>query len=73
MATRAPFLTTRNDTVVRVPPAPTAEDDKQLMRTTVRKLAESYLARPPLLAPGDQVTATSRRERWGVVPYRRGH
>src|SRR5437879_13163684 len=39
-----------NDTVVRVPPAPTAEDDQQLMRTTARKLAESYLADPPLLA-----------------------
>ena len=38
-----------NDTVVRVPPAPTAEDDRQLMRTTGRKLAESYLAHPPLL------------------------
>jgi len=39
-----------NDTVVRVPPAPTAEEDQQLMRTTARKLAESYLADPPLLA-----------------------
>src|SRR5262249_18418667 len=39
-----------NDTVVPAPPAATAEDDKQLMRTTARKLAESYLARPPLLA-----------------------
>jgi len=39
-----------NDTVVRVPPAPTVEDDQQLMRTTGRKLAESYLAQPPLLA-----------------------
>jgi hypothetical protein len=38
-----------NDTVVRVPPAPTAKDDRQLMRTTGRKLAESYLADPPLL------------------------
>jgi nitrite reductase/ring-hydroxylating ferredoxin subunit len=38
-----------NDTVVRVPPAATAEDDRQLMRATGRKLAESYLAHPPLL------------------------
>jgi nitrite reductase/ring-hydroxylating ferredoxin subunit len=38
-----------NDTVVRVPPAATAEDDRRLMRTTGRKLAESYLAHPPLL------------------------
>ena len=39
-----------NDTVVRVSPAPTAEDDRQLMRSTARNLAESYLANPPLLA-----------------------
>ena len=38
-----------NDTIVHVPPAPTAEEDQQLMRTTGRKLAESYLAHPPLL------------------------
>ena len=38
-----------NDTVVRVPPAATAEEDRQLMRATGRKLAESYLAHPPLL------------------------
>jgi len=41
-----------NDTVVRVPPASSAEDDRQLMRSTARKLAESYLASPPLLASG---------------------
>ena len=39
-----------NDTVVRVPPAATAEADQQLMRATARQLAESYLAQPPLLA-----------------------
>lgn len=39
-----------NDTVVRVPAAPTAEEDCHLMRMTARKLAESYLAHPPLLA-----------------------
>jgi hypothetical protein len=38
-----------NDTIVRVPPAPTVEEDQQLMRTTGRKLAESYLEHPPLL------------------------
>ena len=38
-----------NDTVVRVPPAATEEDDRQLMRATGRKLADSYLAYPPLL------------------------
>jgi hypothetical protein len=38
-----------NDTIVRVPPAPTAAEDQQLMRTTGRKLAESYLTHPPLL------------------------
>lgn len=38
-----------NDTVVCIPPAETAEDDRQLMRTTGRKLARSYLAHPPLL------------------------
>jgi phenylpropionate dioxygenase-like ring-hydroxylating dioxygenase large terminal subunit len=38
-----------NDTVVRVPPAQTAEEDRQLMRTTGRKLAESYLTHPPLM------------------------
>jgi len=37
-----------NDTVVRVPPAATVEDDRQLMRATGRNLAESYLAHPPL-------------------------
>jgi hypothetical protein len=38
-----------NDTVVRLPAAATAENDRQLMRATGRKLAESYLAHPPLL------------------------
>jgi len=38
-----------NDTIVRVPPAPTAAEDQQRMRTTGRQLAESYLAHPPLL------------------------
>jgi hypothetical protein len=37
-----------NDTVVRVPPAETPAMDKQLMRDTGRRLAESYLRDPPL-------------------------
>jgi len=60
-----------NDTVVEVPPAPTPEEDHQLLRATGRTLAESYLQHPPLVprAVGDGVppprgpkprTATSR-------------
>ena len=41
-----------NDTIVRVPPAPTAEEDQELMRATGRKLAESYLEHPPLIPVG---------------------
>ena len=37
-----------NDTVVHVPAAPTPAEDRQLLRTTGRTLAESYLAQPPL-------------------------
>jgi hypothetical protein len=36
-----------NDTIVRVPPGPTPEEDRQLMRATGRSLAESYLKRSP--------------------------
>ena len=36
-----------NDTIVHVPPGPTPEDDRQLMRATGRTLAESYLKQPP--------------------------
>jgi len=39
-----------NDTVVRVPPASTPEEDRQLMRAAGRRLAESYLEHPPLAA-----------------------
>ena len=39
-----------NDTVVRVPPANTPELDKQLLRETGRRLAQSYLEAPPLIA-----------------------
>ncbi|MBV8457186.1 MAG: aromatic ring-hydroxylating dioxygenase subunit alpha [Acetobacteraceae bacterium] len=39
-----------NDTVVRLAPAGSAEADKTLMRATGRRLAESYLRQPPLLA-----------------------
>jgi hypothetical protein len=44
-----------NDTVVQVPAATTPEEDRHLMRTTGRTLAESYLAHPPLCAGGAQV------------------
>ncbi|MBI3325510.1 MAG: hypothetical protein HYZ81_02240 [Nitrospinae bacterium] len=37
-----------NDTVVRVPPAATPEEDHRLMRETGRRLAEAYLKHPPL-------------------------
>lgn len=39
-----------NDTVVHAPAAPTPEADLELMRTTGRALAESYLRQPPLVA-----------------------
>ena len=39
-----------NDTITRVPPVSTAEEDRKLMRATGWKLAESYLEHPPLLA-----------------------
>jgi phenylpropionate dioxygenase-like ring-hydroxylating dioxygenase large terminal subunit len=42
-----------NDTVVRVPAAKTPELDKKLMRETGRRLAESYIAAPPLLAAAE--------------------
>ena len=41
-----------NNTVVRVPPAKTPELDKKLMRETGRRLAEGYLANPPLTNGG---------------------
>jgi hypothetical protein len=37
-----------NDTVVRVPPAATPEEDLHLFRETGRRLAEGYLKDPPL-------------------------
>jgi hypothetical protein len=40
-----------NDTIVHVPPVETAVADRQLMRETGRRLAESYLKDPPLM-PG---------------------
>jgi phenylpropionate dioxygenase-like ring-hydroxylating dioxygenase large terminal subunit len=42
-----------NDTVVCVPPAKTPELDKKLLRETGRRLAEGYLAAPPLLAAAE--------------------
>jgi phenylpropionate dioxygenase-like ring-hydroxylating dioxygenase large terminal subunit len=42
-----------NDTVVRVPPAKTAELDKKLLRETGRRLAQGYIAAPPLMAAAE--------------------
>jgi phenylpropionate dioxygenase-like ring-hydroxylating dioxygenase large terminal subunit len=42
-----------NDTVVRVPPAKTAELDKKLLRETGWRLAEGYIAAPPLMAAAE--------------------
>jgi len=42
-----------NDTVVRVPPAETPELDKNLLRETGRRLAESYIETPPLMAAAE--------------------
>ena len=39
-----------NDTVVRVPPAPTQDEDDKLLRETGRKLAEEFVNCPPLSA-----------------------
>jgi phenylpropionate dioxygenase-like ring-hydroxylating dioxygenase large terminal subunit len=37
-----------NDTIVHVPPAGAEDADRQLMRETGRRLAETYLKKPPL-------------------------
>jgi hypothetical protein len=42
-----------NNTVVRIPPAKTAELDKKLMRETGRRLAQGYIQAPPLLAAAE--------------------
>jgi hypothetical protein len=42
-----------NDTVVHVPPAKTPELDKKLMRETGRRLAQGYIAAPPLMAAAE--------------------
>ena len=42
-----------NNTVLRIPPAATPELDKKLLRETGRRLAESYIAAPPLLAAAE--------------------
>ena len=39
-----------NDTIVRVPPAADSAGDRQLMRETGRRLADSCIKHPPLLA-----------------------
>jgi hypothetical protein len=38
---------------VRVPPAKTEELDKKLLRETGRRLAESYINAPPLMAAAE--------------------
>ena len=48
-----PIPTYCNDTVVRVPAAKTAEADKKLLRETGRRLAEGYIAAPPLMAAAE--------------------
>ena len=45
----APIPTYCNNTVLHVPSAATPEMDKQLMRETGRRLAETYLKQPPLM------------------------
>jgi hypothetical protein len=42
-----------NDTVVRIPPATVPDLDKNLMRETGRRLAQGYIAAPPLLAAAE--------------------
>lgn len=42
-----------NDTVVRVPPAKTPELDRKLLRETGRRLAQSYIEAPPLMAAAE--------------------
>jgi hypothetical protein len=37
-----------NNMVLRLPPAPSGETDKELLRATGRKLAQGYLKEPPL-------------------------
>ena len=49
-----------NDTIVCIPPAPTAAADQQLMHTTGQKLAESYLAQPPLSHGREEATGKNR-------------
>ncbi len=48
-----PIPTYCNDTVVRVPPAKTPELDKKLLRETGRRLAQSYIEAPPLMAAAE--------------------
>jgi len=42
-----------NDTVVRVPPAKTPEQDKKLLRETGLRLARGYIDAPPLVAAAE--------------------
>jgi hypothetical protein len=49
----APIPTYCNNTVVRIPPAATPALDKKLLRETGRRLAQSYIEAPPLLAAAE--------------------
>jgi len=42
-------IRSNNLQIVRVPPAGTSAADRQLMRETGRRLAQSYLRDPPLM------------------------
>jgi phenylpropionate dioxygenase-like ring-hydroxylating dioxygenase large terminal subunit len=43
-----PISTYSTDTMLRIPPAPTPQKDKELLRETGRMVAERYLQQPPL-------------------------
>jgi hypothetical protein len=58
-----------NDTVLRMPPDMDPEIDRQRMRETGRRLAESYLKDPPLLAikANCELTSGGRLHAKGVI------
>jgi hypothetical protein len=60
-----------NDTVVRMLPAATATEDRQLMRETGRQLAETYLKDPPLMMgryAGGRQQSSDQSRNWGKPP-----
>jgi hypothetical protein len=44
-----------NNTVIRTPPAPTPEADRELLLKTGRKIAEAYLKTPPAVVYREQI------------------